>query len=84
MLFLPKAVVYVGEKRYLYNQIFAVRVIEILRFAQYDKYHVISHSERSEESLCCIRECVVKSFYSTKPNYYGKQKEFKEGDYICC
>ena len=25
MLFLPKAVVYVGEKRYLYNQIFPVR-----------------------------------------------------------
>ena len=25
MLFLPKAVVYLGEKRYLYNQIFPMR-----------------------------------------------------------
>ena len=61
ILFLPVVVVYVGKKYYLYNQIFAVWVIEIFRFAQYDKYHVICHSERSEESLCCIRECVVKS-----------------------
>ncbi len=62
------AVVYIGGNSYLYNQIFAVWVIEIFRFAQYDKYHVICHSERSEESLCCIRECVVKSklFNKTK------------------
>lgn len=61
MLFLLLAVAYVGRKHYLYNQIFPVRVIEILCFARYDKYHVECHSERSEESLCCIRECVVKS-----------------------
>ena len=60
MLFLLLAVAYVGRKHYLYNQIFAVRVIEILRFAQYDKYHVICHSERSEESLYYILESVVK------------------------
>jgi hypothetical protein len=54
------AVVYIGGNSYLYNQIFAVRVIEILRFAQYDKYHVICHSERSEESQYCILESVVK------------------------
>ena len=30
ILFLPVAVVYVGKKYYLYNQIFAVWVIEIL------------------------------------------------------
>ena len=57
---MPVAIVYIGWKCYLYNQIFAVWVVEILRFAQYDKYHVICHSERSEESLYCILESVVK------------------------
>ena len=38
MLFLWVAVADIDGKYYLYNRIFAVRVIEILRFAQYDKY----------------------------------------------
>ena len=38
MLFLFATVVYVGENSYLYNQIFVVPVIGILRFAQYGKY----------------------------------------------
>ena len=37
MLFLLVLVVNVDRKYYLYNQIFVVPVIEILRFARYDK-----------------------------------------------